>query len=135
MEIDKIGAANAGQPLGSATQAQAQAMDEAYQADSFSRLVGDAIEKAVNRPAYGADAGQGVGQPDPSDEVIRSEKMSMLSDVERPGAEPKPVETQDVQQQTEDRLRSLYVDLTNYQIAWKIAQRVQQDTSQLLRGN
>lgn len=35
----------------------------------------------------------------------------------------------------EDRVKSLYSELTHYQIAWKIAQNVQRDISQVLRGS
>lgn len=35
----------------------------------------------------------------------------------------------------ETRLQSLYFELTHYQIAWKIAQNVQRDVSQVLRGS
>lgn len=35
----------------------------------------------------------------------------------------------------EDRVKSLYSELTHYQVAWRIAQNVQRDVSQVLRGN
>lgn len=35
----------------------------------------------------------------------------------------------------EDRIKNLYTELTHYQIAWKIAQNVQRDISQVLRGS
>ena len=35
----------------------------------------------------------------------------------------------------EDRVRSLYTELTHYQIAWKIAQNVQRDVGQVMRGS
>lgn len=35
----------------------------------------------------------------------------------------------------EDRVKSLYTELTHYQVAWKIAQNVQRDISQVLRGS
>ena len=34
----------------------------------------------------------------------------------------------------EERLQSLYLEMTHYQIAWRIAQNVQRDVSQLMRG-
>ena len=54
----------------------------------------------------------------------------------RPGAQPKtaPADQQDSSAALEARVKELYLGLTNYQVAWKIAQRMQQDTSQLLRG-
>lgn len=35
----------------------------------------------------------------------------------------------------EDRIKGLYTELTHYQVAWKIAQNVQRDISQVLRGS
>lgn len=35
----------------------------------------------------------------------------------------------------EQRMQSLYMELTHYQIAWRIAQNVQRDISQLMRGS
>lgn len=35
----------------------------------------------------------------------------------------------------EDRVKNLYTELTHYQVAWKIAQNVQRDISQVLRGS
>lgn len=35
----------------------------------------------------------------------------------------------------EDRMRNIYTELTHYQVAWRIAQNVQRDVSQLLRGS
>lgn len=37
--------------------------------------------------------------------------------------------------QVEDRLVSLYFELTHYQVAWRIVQNVQRDLSQVLRGS
>ena len=35
----------------------------------------------------------------------------------------------------EERITGLYTELTHYQVAWKIAQNVQRDISQVLRGS
>ncbi|MEM9853012.1 MAG: hypothetical protein AAF841_01050 [Pseudomonadota bacterium] len=35
----------------------------------------------------------------------------------------------------EERIQNLYTELTHYQVAWKIAQNVQRDISQVLRGS
>lgn len=39
-----------------------------------------------------------------------------------------------VQNHQETRLRDLYLDLAQYQVAWRIVQKIQQDISQLMRG-
>lgn len=38
-------------------------------------------------------------------------------------------------QTLEERFQSLYFEMTHYQVAWKIAQNVQRDVSQVLRGS
>lgn len=35
----------------------------------------------------------------------------------------------------EERIQNIYTELTHYQVAWKIAQNVQRDVSQVLRGS
>jgi len=116
--------------------AQVAAQDMSGQ-ENLARLAESALSRAIARP----------DTTSPLDNV-RSEltesargqigdlKGDLLSTVERPGAETPAAETasEDMQAQTEVRVRELYYDLTNYQVAWKIAQRMQQDITQLLRG-
>lgn len=64
------------------------------------------------------------------DDVSRA-KTDMVSDATSPGT-TSPV--QDGQEALAARYEKLYTDMTVFQVAWSIARRVQQDTSQLLRG-
>lgn len=43
--------------------------------------------------------------------------------------------SEEAAQTLEERFQSLYFELTHYQIAWRIAQNVQRDISQVLRGS
>ena len=64
------------------------------------------------------------------DEVTRA-KTDLVSDTaDATGANP----AQDGQDALAARYEKLYTDMTVFQVAWSIARRVQQDTSQLLRG-
>ena len=61
-------------------------------------------------------------------------REDIVSEAERPGvARDDPVDT-DYASDVTDRFRALYVEMTNWQVAWSIAQRSQQDTNNLLRG-
>lgn len=64
------------------------------------------------------------------DDVTRA-KTDLVSDG-ADGAAANP--SQDGQDALAARYEKLYTDMTVFQVAWSIARRVQQDTSQLLRG-
>ena len=137
--IEEVGAVGGANPTGrqiAMDQLIGEAQAEMTKAADFSQLVEDAIGKAVERPhtedAIGDEARHLTSA---AEGVVGTEKVALLSDVARPGATPKPETTETVQQQTEARVKELYVDLTNYQVAWKIAQRIQQDITQLMRGS
>lgn len=111
---------------------------EAAMQVNFSEMASEAVGVAVARPDVSANdldaarsdlMGAHTG-------TVGDEKMQVISSVERPGAPARTdgSEQADKGEALEERVRSLYFELTNYQVAWKIAQRMQQDTSQLLRG-
>lgn len=50
-------------------------------------------------------------------------------------ADPDVQTSEEAAQTLEERFQSLYFELTHYQIAWRIAQNVQRDISQVLRGS
>ncbi|MEL6573710.1 MAG: hypothetical protein AAFQ64_18810 [Pseudomonadota bacterium] len=97
----------------------------------FADLLQGAIERAAIRPtAEGAL---------PSDvELLTEAGIGPVGEARSrvdPEARASEADTKEgLQAESEARMRSLYLDLTNYQIAWRIAQRMQQDISQLLRG-
>lgn len=111
--------------------------EEVSRAESLGRLAEEALGRAVSRPdtmstldtARAEVMASSLGE-------VGDLKGDFVSGVEREGsASASDADASvDAQQQTEERIRSLYLDLTNYQIAWKIAQRMQQDITQLLRG-
>lgn len=68
--------------------------------------------------------------------AVGQEKGSVVSEVTGPGAEPPPEPTpEDASLQLVDRLNGLYMDIAVHHVAWGVAQRMQKDMSQLLRGS
>jgi hypothetical protein len=110
---------------------------EAVRQSRFVELATSAIEAAAARPSFGDQAGSSrLALTDHSAGQVGSEKLGLVSTVQRPGAAPRgeaPVESS--MDQMEARVMAMYADLTNYQVAWKIAQRIQQDISQLMKGS
>lgn len=136
MKIDGVGAI---QPEPAIGQPRAdigfEKPEAAARGDAFSKMLGDAIETTVQRPnPGGATSSEGVTTTGAAGDVAE-QKDQLLSDVSRPGAPQQAAPSDQVQRQLEDRIMTLYVDLTNYQVAWKIAQRVQQDTTSILRAS
>lgn len=71
-----------------------------------------------------------------SGSTVSEMKADLISDTTRPGTESAAEgENVSFEAELEDRVRSLYADLTNYQVAWRIAQKIPQDLTQILRGN
>lgn len=108
------------------------------QHSQFESLIGRAVSTAIERPStpssLESERAALVGDVERSN---GDEKFSVMSDVARTGTsapekEPNATAAADA---LEARIKTLYFDLTNYQVAWKIAQRIQQDTSQLMRGS
>ncbi|MEM8978506.1 MAG: hypothetical protein AAGD04_03420 [Pseudomonadota bacterium] len=67
--------------------------------------------------AYGGDVGV--------------EKADIISETSQTAGEAGQAKTETM----ESRFQSLYFELTHYQVAWRIAQSVQRDISQVLRGS
>lgn len=115
----------------------AQTMDENIRAENLSSLVQEALSHTVSRPnaATPLDAAR-ADLAGPAEGAYADLKEGLISDVDRTSAEAQTdlEDTENVQAMTEERVQALYYDLTNYQIAWKIAQRMQQDITQLMRG-
>ncbi len=129
---DKPGARMALEQITNRTQS------EVVQGANFSRIAEKAIGSAVQRPHVeeNRDAARRA-LVDPTKGVVGEARSEVVSTVERPGAPKKEVinDSASLQDQQQERIRALYLDLTNYQIAWKIAQRMQQDITQLMRGS
>ncbi len=111
---------------------------ERAQASSFSQLAERALATAVQRPNTQNIAENNRQElVDPAKGAVGIEKSEIVTGADmstNPSGEPM-ADDASLQQAIEGRVMDLYVDLTNYQIAWKIAQRMQQDISQLLRGS
>ncbi|MEP2783341.1 MAG: hypothetical protein ABJO67_02340 [Pseudoruegeria sp.] len=113
-----------------------QRFEEADQRAEFDDLAQQAIGVAIDRPGGSGNISEkraellaGGGG------VVGEAKSELVSDVARAGTEGSVAENQEVENTLEDRMMSLYSDLTDYQVAWKIAQKIPQDLSQILKGN
>ncbi len=65
--------------------------------------------------------------------VVGEQKMDVLFDRSAPGSET-DMSPEDQLDQIAEHVRSLYAEMTQWQVAWSIAQRSQQDISHLLKG-
>ncbi len=66
-----------------------------------------------------------------ADDNVTREKTGLMSES---AADGKAESAEDSLEPLMARYEKLYADMTVFQVAWSIARRVQQDTSQLLRG-
>jgi hypothetical protein len=109
---------------------------DAVRQSHFMEMLHGAIETAASRPSFGDEIGQQrSGLTEGTSGRVGAEKLDFVSSVERPGATPRAEAPEaSSSDHLEERMMSMYSDLTNYQIAWKIAQRIQQDVSQLMKG-
>lgn len=100
-------------------------------ADAFLNVFDKGLDRLAQRPDMKPDSSALQEMTEGYSGPVGAEKASILA-----GAESR-VEQADGEQATniEDRLTSLYFELTNYQVAWKIVQSLQRDMSQLLRGS
>lgn len=107
---------------------------EAHEAQAtMQQAAADAIAFAAERPMAPTPTERAKAElVGGSEGVVGELKADMVA------AEPKPnaasPESEGVQDALEDRVRSLYADLTSYQVAWRIAQKIPQDLTQILRG-
>jgi hypothetical protein len=104
--------------------------------DMARRAVARAIESPVPTGTVAprhAELTASAGNP------VAELKNDLMSGIVRPGTEPaaKPDGaeiTDDPMTRTAERIKSLYMQLTEYSVAWKLGHKVQQDISQILRG-
>lgn len=108
----------------------------AQEAQSISNM-SDALQTAVSKVsvAPGSNASGQDLRGELTGGVVGEAKLDVMSDVTRPGVTPHEAPPQDQTAEIEQRFQKLYLELTNFQVAWAIARRTQQDISQLLRGN
>jgi len=113
-----------------------QRFEEESQRVDFDNLAQRAISVAIDRPG-------GAGHVSDTRDAfmggrsgtVGEAKTEIVSDVARPGTEAAVEENKAVEDTLEDRMLTLYSDLTDYQVAWRIAQKIPQDLSQILKGS
>jgi len=105
--------------------------------DMAQRAIARAIEEPV--PA-GSVAPRHAELTASSGNPVAEAKSDLMSTIARPGTETgvgpssaaEPAE--DPMEKVTERIKGLYVELTEYHVAWKVGHKVQQDISQILRG-
>lgn len=113
-----------------------QQHEEEFKRLEFQEVAESAIATAIDRPRGAAEVthhreellGGLNGE-------IGEAKSELVSDVARAGTEQLFETSEDAEAALEDRMMSLYFDLTEYQVAWRIAQKIPQDLSQILKGS
>ena len=109
-----------------------QQLDAARQSN-FDKVIHDGFLAAASRPlASPAPGAARTHLTGATDSAVGEAKAAMMSTVTRPGVDALP-ET-NIGDQLETRVMSIYEELTNYELAWKIAQRIQTDISTLMKG-
>ncbi len=113
-----------------------QRYEEEAQRTEFDDLMQRAMSVVIERPTSETAITQArEGFLSGTDGPVGEAKTDMVSDVARPGTESQIEDNQEHEQSLETRMLSLYSDLTDYQVAWRIAQKIPQDVSQILKGN
>lgn len=110
---------------------------EREQVSLFADMAERAIGKALQEPfGPGPVAERRFDLVGAAESTITDRKADLLASATRAndaGPAPAAPGTESLDQVAE-RVRTLYLELTEYQVAWKIGHKVQQDTSHILRG-
>jgi hypothetical protein len=103
----------------------------------FEDMAQRAIAKAIDVPhPAGPVAAQRLDLQGAATEIA-NRKSDLMAPSARVGAtaEPTPTTaTDEAFDRVSGRIRTLYLDLTEYHVAWKVGHKVQQDISQILKG-
>ncbi|MEP3847596.1 MAG: hypothetical protein ABJM43_19805 [Paracoccaceae bacterium] len=111
----------------------------AQQAEVTDRAMESAFSNALRLPGMiRNEEVSGGSMTNGSSGIVGDEKSKIVSDLNAPhsgtdGAGANTVEAQ--MDGMTNRISSLYMEMTNWQVAWSIATRTQQDTNHLLRGS
>jgi hypothetical protein len=104
------------------------------QTDGFAEVLEGTLAQTLSRPGTGDDPGEAAALTQSVHGPVGAERAAMDAGPGQ-GEQPSgPDGSEMVQEHHEDRLRDLYLDLAQYQVAWRIIQKIQQDISQLMRG-
>ncbi len=108
---------------------------EAERVNLMSSNFEDAVDLAVSSPIGTAHTtsvkesitGSGAGE-------VGEAKLDIMSDIPRDGVNTPDSSDDAATDNLIERFNTLYSEMTNWQVAWSVAQRTQTDTNQLLRG-
>ncbi len=105
----------------------------AHKSEAVSHSVDRALSKALHLPGAAPEVTAA------REEVLnggkaRLEKAAILTEIDPSALSTEQAEMDKQMDVIVDRVKKLYGELTTWQVAWGISHRVQQDTSQLLKG-
>lgn len=100
-------------------------------ARTFFDMFDGGLDRLAQRPQPGEKLSEFDNLTEAYSGDVGAAKVEMFGGADMDGAQSEGAQ----QTSIEERLTSLYFELTHYQIAWKIAQNVQRDISQVLRGS
>ena len=104
------------------------------QSDGFAEVLEATLAQTLSRPGTGDDQGDAAALTQAVHGPVGAERTAMDAGPGQ-GEQPSGTDSSEMaQEHHEDRLRDLYLDLAQYQVAWRIIQKIQQDISQLMRG-
>jgi hypothetical protein len=91
------------------------------------------IERALTMP--GSKNFTGESSPGALGEPVAQEKAFLLSGVSSSEASPRSESGRGIGgHELEEKIHQMYVDMTSHMVAWRMAQRVQQDISHIMKG-
>lgn len=118
------------QSLAEVTQRLYEARLELEAQENFKSVASEALGRALERPGavYGVQLERAAFMSG-SDGDVGGLKNEVLSDVNQPESR-----LEQSGETMEDRFVDLWENLTAYQVAWRVAQKIPQDLSQILKG-
>lgn len=134
-DIAPVDAAAAPESVVSLPQVTDWSARDTGQSDGFAEVLEATLAQTLSRPGTGDAPGDAASALTESIHGPVGAERSALDAGPGQGEQPSGADGSDmVQEHHEDRLRDLYLDLAQYQVAWRIIQKIQQDVSQLMRG-
>lgn len=132
-ELEAVGAAQGSQRMSIAEGAVAEAR-EAERMRSVEGAFDSALGSALTAPGAAAPAAAARDTVAGAAGEVEEIKAALVSDVEREGVASEDEDAKNDLDGITEQVKSLYTEMTTWQIAWSMAQQTQKDANHLLRG-
>lgn len=106
----------------------------AHKVDAVSHSMDRALSQALHSKPGAVSDVSAVREEVMGGGEARLEKAAILADIDPSSVSVDKSELDKQMDSMVDRVRTLYGDLATWHVAWGVSHRVQQDTSQLLKG-